>query len=76
MGRIKKELIETTTIFDKYRKHINSAKNKTIIGMQYGEAMEILRFVENKLNIKLGLSLNCSSCMLNLVEMFASLEEK
>lgn len=74
MGRTKKEIIETPTIFDKYRKHINSAKNKTISGLEYGQAMEILRFIENKQNIKLGLNINCASCMLTLIEIFASLE--
>lgn len=78
MGRNKKidtEPVEQT-IFDRYRKYIDSVKNKVIVGLEYGEAMEILRYVELKQNIRLGLNMNCGSCMISLIQMFAALEGK
>lgn len=64
------------TIFDIYRVHINNAKNKIVRNLEYGDAMIILRFVQEKTRQNLGLNMNCGSCMLNLLEIFASLEGK
>lgn len=68
--------IKEKTIFDIYRKHIINAQNKTVRNLDYSDAMVILRFIQEKTNQNLGLNMNCGSCMLNLIEIFASLEGK
>lgn len=74
--KVTKEKVVKKTIFDKYRKHINSAKDGYVNGLSYSQAMEILRYIESKRNIKLGLNVNCGGCMIDLVLMFARLEDK
>lgn len=68
--------IKEKTIFDIYRKHIINAQNKTVRNLDYSDAMVILRFIQEKTNQNLGLNMNCGSCILNLIEIFASLEGK
>lgn len=68
--------IKEKSIFDIYRVHINNAKNKIVRNLEYGDAMIILRFIQEKTNQNLGLNMSCGSCMLNLLEIFASLEGK
>lgn len=68
--------IKEKSIFDIYRVHINNAKNKIVRNLEYSDAMIILRFIQEKTNQNLGLNMNCGSCMLNLLEIFASLEGK
>lgn len=63
------------TIFDKYREHIETAKEGYLRNIQYAEAVEILRYVQDKTGHKLGLSMSCSSCLLSLVKTFANLEK-
>ena len=75
----KKEVIkqvEVETIHSKYRKHIESAKEGYLTNFDYPTAMEILRWCEDKTGNRLGLNMSCSSCLVGLVEMFISLEEK
>lgn len=63
------------TLHDKYRKHIETAKDGYLRDLKYPEAMEILRYIQDKTGHKLGLSMSCASCMLSLVETFANLEK-
>lgn len=73
---VKEEVIPTIpTIFDKYRNHIDSAKEGYLRKLSYPEAMEILRYIQDKTGHKLGLSMSCASCLLSLVETFANLEK-
>ena len=63
------------TIFDKYRRHVETAKDGYLRDLKYPEAMEILRYIQDKTGHKLGLSMSCASCMLSLIETFANLEK-
>lgn len=64
------------TIHDTYRKHIISVtENNTLSGFEYADAMNILRWIEAKRNITMGLNMSCGSCLLDLVKIFASMEE-
>ena len=63
------------TLHDKYRKHIETAKDGYLRDLKYPEAMEILRYIQDKTGHKLGLSMSCASCMLSLVKTFANLEK-
>lgn len=63
------------TIFDKYREHIDTVKEGYLRKLSYPEAMEILRYIQDKTGHKLGLSMSCASCLLSLVETFANLEK-
>lgn len=72
---VKPEIVKET-IFDKYRKHIDTVKEGYLKKITYAEAMEILRYIQDKTNHKLGLNMSCASCLMELVEMFSSLEGK
>ncbi len=63
------------TLFDKYRNHIETAKEGYLRNIQYPEAVEILRYVQDKTGHKLGLNMSCASCLLSLVQTFANLEK-
>lgn len=67
---------ETINIFDKYRKYINTVKDGYLRNIDYESAMEMLRYIEKRRSIKLGLNMNCASCMIELVSMFSRLEDK
>lgn len=64
-----------STIFDKHRNHIETAKEGYLRNIQYPEAVEILRYVQDKTGHKLGLNMSCASCLLSLVQTFANLEK-
>lgn len=68
--------VKVSTIHDKYCKHINTAKDGYITGLSYEGAMEMLRYCEAKLNNRIGLNMSCAGCVLDLVIMFARLEDK
>lgn len=72
---VKVEKPKVQTLHDKYRKHIETAKDGYLRDLKYPEAMEILRYIQDKTGHKLGLSMSCASCMLSLVETFANLEK-
>lgn len=63
------------TLHDKYRKHIETAKDGYLRDLKYPEAMEILRYIQDKTGHKLGLSMSCASCLVSLVKTFANLEK-
>lgn len=63
------------TIFDKYRKYINSVKAGYLNGLSYDDAMIILRYIEKTRNVKMPLNMSCASCIFELVRTFASLEK-
>jgi hypothetical protein len=69
------EIPKESTIFDKYREHINTAKDGYLRNIKYAEAVEILRYVQDKTGHKLGLNMSCASCLLSLVKTFANLEK-
>lgn len=72
---IVEEVKAEPTIFDKYREHINRAKDGTVKNLSYSDAMEMLRHIEKLTNRKIGLNMNCAACMMELVEMFVRLEK-
>lgn len=63
------------TIFDKYRKHIDTAKEGYLKKITYAEAIEMLRYIQKNTNHKLGLNMSCSNCLIELVQIFSSLEK-
>lgn len=71
----KKEVVKEETIFDKYRKYINTVKDGYLRDINYADAMEMLRYIEKNRNIKLGLNMTCAACMIELVGMFSRLEK-
>lgn len=72
---VKPKTVEPT-IFDKHRKHIETVKEGYLKKLTYAEAMEILRYVQDKTGHKLGLNMSCANCLVELVEIFAGLEGK
>ena len=64
------------TIFDKHREHINTVKEGYLKKLSYADAIEILRYIQDKTSHKLGLNMSCASCLMELVQIFASLEGK
>ena len=68
------EEVTTPTIFDRYDKFINQAKDGYLIGFEYSHAMEVLRYCENIKGCSLSLNMSCPTCMLDLLKMFASLK--
>ena len=64
------------TIFDKYREDIQRANDGYVRGLKYEQAMEMLRYVEKHTNRKMGLNMNCASCVVDLIKMFSRLENK
>lgn len=74
---VKEEVAPTIpTIFDKYRKHIDTVKEGYLKKLSYAEAIEMLRYIQKNTNHKLGLNMSCSNCLVELVQIFASLEGK
>lgn len=71
---VKKVKVEKSTIHDKYRKHINTVTDGYLRDLKYEEAMEILRYIQDKTGHKLGLNISCTSCMISLIETFKNLE--
>ena len=73
----KAKITETNTeptIHDKYRKYILQVQENYINGLTYSEAMEMLRWCEDKIGRSIGLNMSCSSCMIDLIKMFKNLE--
>lgn len=70
----KKKTIVEPTIHDKYRKYIDMAKSGYLRGHSYPEIIEMLRYCEKKLNRQIPINLQCSQCLIDLVMMFARLE--
>lgn len=62
------------TIFDKYRLQINEANGNYLMHYQYGDLIEMLRYCERVLGHPIPMNLQCSSCVISLVQMFARLE--
>lgn len=76
--RKKKEEVEIKieTIHDKYRKYINQHKSGYVNGLEYGSAIEILRYCESRLNQTIPMNLSCGTCIFDLIKLFSQLEEK
>ena len=90
MGRKKKDLeqqpdVEVTglvynnedkvyTIYDKYDKYIKQVEAGYLTGLNYAEAMEILRYCESKKGINIPLNMSCSVCLMDLIKMFIRLK--
>lgn len=73
---VKEEVVVEPTIFDKYRKHINTSNDGYVRDLTYPKAMEMLRYVEKHTNRKMGLNMSCGACVVDLVKMFGRLENK
>lgn len=69
------EPVKEPTIHDKYREHINQAKNGYLRGFEYPMAMEVLRWCERVNGHQIPLNMSCGSCLLDLVKMFSRLEK-
>lgn len=64
------------TIHDKYRLYINQANSGFLRGCEYPKLMDMLRYVEKKIGHNLALNMQCPACLIDLVKMFARLEDK
>ena len=79
---IKDEIVEIIpepkqeTIHDKYRLYINQANSGFLRGCEYPKLMDMLRYVEKKIGHNLALNMQCPACLIDLVKMFARLEDK
>lgn len=62
------------TIHEKYRKILNNAKSGYIHGLTYENAMEILRWMENKTGQKIPMNFSCNTCIFDLIKRFANME--
>lgn len=67
-------VVSEPTIFDKYRKYINQVKDNYISGLEYSDAIAILRYTENALNKTIPMNTSCPQCMMDLVRIFSRLE--
>lgn len=72
----KEEIVKEETIFDKYRSLINQANSNYLRNYQYADLMVMLRYTEKFYGHSLPLNLQCSSCIIELVQMFGRLEQK
>ena len=73
--KVEVEIPKVETLHDKYREHIETAKEGYLRDIKYAEAVEILRYVQDKTGHKLGLNMSCASCLLSLVKTFTNLEK-
>lgn len=64
------------TIHDKYRLYINQANSGFLRGCEYPYLMDMLRYIEKKIGHNLALNMQCPACLIDLVKMFARLEDK
>lgn len=64
------------TIYDKYDKYIKQLDSGYLLGLNYQEAMEILRYCENKMNINIPLNMSCGVCLMDLIKMFKRIKDK
>ena len=71
---VNKEVAVEPTIFDKYRKYINQVKDNYISGLEYSDAIAILRYTEGKLNKTIPMNTSCPQCMMDLIRIFSRLE--
>jgi hypothetical protein len=62
------------TIHDKYRKFILQSKSNYLNGIEYSDVMEILRWCEKKINNQIPINVSCSTCVIDLIKMFANFE--
>lgn len=68
-GQIQEQEIKEITIHEKYSKQIAQAKDGYLTGLDYSQAIEILRYIERIRNINLGLNTGCATCMIDLLKM-------
>lgn len=69
-------VIKELTIHDKYRKQLTQINDDYVTGLDYGQIVEILRHTEKKFNQTIPINVNCASCVIELIRMFAMTEEK
>lgn len=69
------EIPKEKTIFDKYRKHIKTAKEGYLRDLKYPEAIEIKEFIHKETGHNIGITMSCGACLVNLVKTFANLEK-
>ena len=74
--KIEAMVVVEPSIFDKYRKHINTVKQGYIRDLDYASAMEILRYIQDITGSRIGLNMSCGACMIGLLEMFSRLKDK
>lgn len=67
-------VVSESSIFDKYRKYINQVKDNYISGLEYSDAIAILRYTEGKLNKTIPMNTSCPQCMMDLIKIFSRLE--
>ncbi len=75
-GLVYKEEEKVQTIYDKYDKYINQLNAGYLTGLNYNEAMEILRYCENKMNISIPLNMSCGVCLMDLIKLFVRIRYK
>lgn len=69
-------VVNTTTIYDKYDKYIKQLDGGYLIGLNYQEAIEILRYCESKMKINIPLNMSCGVCLMDLIRLFVRIKDK
>lgn len=69
------EMPKDKTLFDKYRKHIETAQDGYLRDITYAEAIEIKDFIHKKTGHNIGITMSCGACLVSLVQTFANLEK-
>lgn len=72
----KEEVVKEESIFDKYRNMINQANSDYLSGYNYGDVMDILRYVEKFYGHAIPLNASCAACVIDLIKSFGRLEQK
>lgn len=62
------------TIFDRYRKYILTARDGYVREWRMSEIEEIKAYVEKKTKTKFNLNVNCSYCIIDLINSFSRLD--
>ena len=68
-------VVDKNPLHTKYEKYIRQAKDGFVTGFEYPMAMEVLRWIEGKRNIQLGLNMSCGSCIIDMLRMFDNMRE-
>lgn len=64
------------TIYDKFEKYMSQVSSGYLTGLNYSDAMEILRYCESKMNINIPLNMSCGVCLMDLMKLFMRLKDK
>ena len=69
------EVVQEQSIYEKYKQYIVMAREGYLRNWRMSEIEDIHRHVESVLGHKYYLNLNCSMCVIDLVNIFARLKD-